>query len=142
VPRSTFIEMPGMPGEGRCRICDLPYSRNLPREVANHREFHAKYLKACDGVGAPVPQRDRKRMIAEGLELQRTGGTLDERVRGAELWLVGMHNDHLFGALLYGKRQLDLREFFTRMEKDGLKGRFDDDVAAVLAFRYSDRFQP
>lgn len=58
------------------------------------------------------------------------------------MWLTGKHHDHLFGVLVYGGRRLDLREFFTRMERGGLKGRFDDDVAEVMTFRYSDRLLP
>lgn len=58
----------------RCRR----YSKNIPNEVADHKEFHAKYLRACDGVGAPAPQHERERLVREGIELQRTGMTLDE----------------------------------------------------------------
>ena len=139
MPRSNFIEMITMPGEGRCRVCDYAYSINLPKEVKAHNEYHRRYLDACDGVGAPVNEAKRADMLEEGLRLQREGETLAERVKGAEMWLVSKYHEHLVGVLLqYVGRRLDLREFFTRMEDNGLKGRFDDDVAYEMRRRYSD----
>src|SRR6266542_2640847 len=111
--RSHFILMDARTGDGRCRVCDLPYSRDLPREVRDHREFHRHYRSACDGVGAPVNEAERKRLIAEDRRLQEHGATLAERVEGAEMWLVGKYHEYLFGVLLYDvKQRLDLREFF------------------------------
>jgi len=140
MPRSNFIELDHRTGDGRCRVCDLPYSKMLEKEVREHREFHRRYLDACDGVGAPVNEAERKRLFAEGLRLQERGSTLPERVKGAEMWLTAKHHEHLFGVLLYDvKHRLDLRAFFTNRieDRDLLRGNFADDVAYEMRFRYS-----
>jgi hypothetical protein len=140
MPRSNFIELDHRTGDGRCRICDLPYSKILANEVRDHREFHRRYLQACDSVGAPVNEAERKRLFAEGLWLQEHGLTLAERVKGAEMWLIAKYHEYLFGVLLYDvKHRLDLREFFTkRIEDRGLLlGNFAHDGAYEMRFRYS-----
>jgi hypothetical protein len=60
MPRSNFIRMNARTGDGRCRVCDLPYSRMLAKEVREHREFHRRYRDACDGGGAPVNEAERQ----------------------------------------------------------------------------------
>jgi hypothetical protein len=70
--------------------------------------------------------------------MQREGQTLEERVEGGEKWLLAKHHEHLVRVLLYGAKRLDLRAFFTKMETEGLAGRFAPDVAQVLSEKYSD----
>lgn len=140
--RANFIPHPTMRGEGRCRICDLPYSRFSPDEVAEHRRYHKRYLEACDRGGAPIPERTREAWRRDGLDIQAdTTVPFKGRLAGAEKWIVAWHHDHLADHLLHGGRRLDLREFFTRyVEGRGALTNFAPDVAAELRLRYSDRF--
>ncbi|WP_426751128.1 hypothetical protein [Myxococcus sp. Y35] len=133
----NFIETIPATGDGYCRVCDHPYSKRLPDEEKAHRVYHRRYLRAVDGVGAPVPRHVRQEMTHEGLQKMRHGETLEERVEGAELWLRARHHDHLEQVLRDGRERLDVMAFFTRMEEDGLEGRFADDVAQEMRRRYS-----
>lgn len=139
---TNFVPHPGLPGEGRCRICDMGYSKLRGNEVAEHRRYHKLYLKACDGVGAPVPERTREAWRRNGLALQNDTATpFKERLAAAERWLVAEHHEHLVDVLRYGVRRLDLCEFFTKnVEGRGRLSNFAPDVAAELRLRYSDNF--
>lgn len=138
--KRNFVPHPSMPGEGRCRVCDLPYSKDIAAEVRRHRLFHRAYLLACDGVGAPAPEAVRDRWREEGLALQfLEGATFEERLAGAERWLVAQHHEHLFRALLYGVNRLALSEFISRhAEERGWLASFGCDVATALLSRYTD----
>jgi|GEM_PF-2048386 len=136
--RRNFIEI--LDGAGRCRICDFSYSREHPEEVREHRVHHRHYLKACDGVGAPVNRSERARMMEEGSGLLAHGGTLAERVRGAERQLESLFHVHLAEVLLgHVSQRLDFCAFVTRMDVSGrLDGRYEKDVADELRHLYSD----
>jgi hypothetical protein len=136
--RRNFIEI--LDGAGRCRLCDFSYSREHPEEVREHRAYHHRYLEACDGVGAPVNRFERARMMEEGRGLLAHGGSLTERVRGAERQLEALFHDHLAEVLLgHVSQRLDFCAFVTRMDVSGrLDGRYEKDVADALRQRYSD----
>jgi hypothetical protein len=137
--RSNFVPHTYLAGEGRCRVCDLPYSKFIDKEVADHRRYHRLYLKACDTIGAPTPEHERARRRIAGLEVLRTATTLKEKVRGAEMWFDAQYNDHVFGALYFEGSRLTRGEYFMRLDARGsIKGSMDDDVAAVLREKYSD----
>lgn len=139
---SNFIPHPMMPELGRCRVCDMPFSKQIPKEVAGHLRFHKRYLEACDGAAAPVNEAERQRMRAEGLAPQFDEWVpFKDRLAAAERWLVAEHHEHLFHALLYEVKRLDLREYFTaNVERRGRLGLFQADVATELRLRYSDNF--
>lgn len=139
--RANFVPHSYLPGEGRCRICDMPYSKCHPDEVADHRGYHRRYLAACDGVGAPVPERTRHEM-RQGLAIQGDMTVpFKDRLASAEGWLVAEHHEHLVDVLRYGSPRLDLCEFFTKyVEGRGQLSNFAPDVAAELRLRYSDNF--
>lgn len=133
-----FIESFPLTGGGRCGVCDFIYSPHDAREVADHRAHHREYRHAVDAGWAPVHERERERLVQAGLRAQQEGRTLAERVAGAEQWLLAQHHAHLARVLLHGVGRQDLRTFFTRMEAQGLAGRFEPGVAAVMRDRYSD----
>jgi hypothetical protein len=140
--RSNFVPHPSFAGEGRCRVCDLPYSQFIDKEVAQHRRYHARFLIACDTVGAPVPEATRDSWRQTGMAIQNDPRLpLKDRVAAAEAWLLAEHHEHLFAALLYVVKRLDVREYFTkRVEMRGFLANFEPDVAAELRLRYSDGF--
>ena len=136
-----FIPHPFLAGDGRCRICDLPYSKNIEKEVRQHRGFHKRYLAACDAGFAPVPEAERQQRRASGLAVQFNDSVpFQDRLAKAEDWLAAAHQEHLFAVLLQGVRRVGLREYFTRhVEPDRLSS-FRPDVATELRFRYSNNF--
>lgn len=140
--RSNFVPHALQAGEGRCRICDLAYSQLIPKEVAVHRRFHRDYLSACDGVGAPVPEKVREKWREAGLAIQFAERVpFQERLDGAEKWLEAVYHSYLFGVLFHQlDRRMDLCEYFTkRVEgRDQLK-KFQPDVAKEMRRRYSAR---
>lgn len=140
--KGNFVSDPFLRGEGRCRVCDFAYSKLRADEVAEHRRYHKRYLEACDGVGAPIPERMRQEWRTDGFAIQGdTSVPLKDRVAGAETWLIAMYHEHLVDYLRYGGRRLDLCEFFTKhVEDKGRLSSFAPDVAAELRFRYSDNF--
>lgn len=141
--KPNFVPHPYLAGEGRCRVCNLPYSKMIAKEVAVHRRFHGDYLRACAVGGAPMPETVRDAQARAGLAPQFAEGvSFKERLAGAEKWLEAVFHGYLFGALYHQVEHLmDLREYFTkRVEGRGRLGLFQPDVAAALRFRYSDNF--
>lgn len=136
------MQHPDLEGYGRCRICDMPYRTFRADDVAEHRRYHGRHIAACKGAGAPAPERTRDDWRTNGLAIQDDMSVpFEERLAGAERWLVADYHEHLVSFLRFGGRRLDLREYFTRrVEGRSRLSNFAPDVAMELRLRYSDNF--
>ncbi len=138
--RSDFIPHPRLEGEGRCAVCDLPYSRLLPREAEHHRGFHRSYLKALDDGWAPLPERERELLHESAFStLRRGASSFNERLNAAEAYFRWKLDGYRFGALYYDVEPRTVANYFReRIDAKGLIDQFGLDVAAEMRRRYTE----